>query len=307
MTPPGPAVSPEVAAAVAAGRPVVALESTLVAHGLPWPANRDTARAAEAAVRAAGAVPATIAVWHGTPTVGLCGEQIDELARADGVFKAGRRDLGAAVALKRLAATTVSATMALAHLAGVRVFATGGLGGAHKDAGHPGDPFDLSADLSELARTPVLVVCSGAKSLLDLPRTLELLETLGVPVVGYRTDAFPPFYVRASAVPLPVSARVDTAADAAALFAAHVRLGGFGAVLAHPCPEAVAVPADEFDAALKRAEGEAFAAGVRGPRVTPFLLKRLAELTDGRTLAANRALIVANAGLAAEVAGALAG
>ncbi len=211
--------------------------------------------------------------------------------------KASRRDLGAAVALKQHAATTVSATMALAHAAGVRVFATGGLGGAHRAA----EAFDISADLAELARTPVLVVCAGAKSILHLPRTLEILETLGVPVVGYRTDAFPAFYVRESA--LPLSARVDSPADAAALFAAHVRMGGRGAVLAQPCSADVAIPASEFDAWLAEAEREATSANVTGAKVTPFLLARLAELSDGRTLAANRALIVANARLAAEVAG----
>jgi pseudouridine-5'-phosphate glycosidase len=295
-------VSAEVAAAVAAGRPVVALESTLIAHGLPWPANLETARESEAAVRAGGATPATVAVWHGTPTVGLTGEQIEALARAEGVMKASRRDLGAAVGLKRLAATTVSATMALAHAAGVRVFATGGIGGAHG-----GDqPWDISADLTELARTPVLVVCAGAKSILDLPRTLELLETLGVPVLGYRTDEFPAFYTR-SGSRLPVSARVESPAEAAAVFAAHVRMGGGGAVLAQPCPADVAIPSDEFDAALGAALAEAHRAGVTGAKVTPFLLARVAELTGGRTLAANRALIVNNARLAAVVAAALGG
>jgi pseudouridine-5'-phosphate glycosidase len=188
--------------------------------------------------------------------------------------------------------------MALAHAAGIRVFATGGIGGAHREA----EPFDISADLTELARTPVLVVCAGAKSILHLPRTLEVLETGGVPVVGYRTDAFPAFYVRDHSPPLPVSARVDTPAEAAALFAAHVRMGGCGVVLARPCPAEVAVPAAEFDAWRHDAERDAQAAGVTGPRVTPFLLARLAERSGGRTLTANRALIVANARLAAEVA-----
>ncbi len=291
-------VSDEVRAAVAAGRPVVALESTLIAHGLPWPVNLETARASEAAVRAGGAVPATIAVLGGAPTVGLSDSQLEELARAPGVRKASRRDLAAAVALKQHAATTVSATMALAHAAGVRVFATGGIGGAHRDA----EPFDISADLTELARTPVLVVCAGAKSILHLPRTLEILETLGVPVVGYRTDCFPAFYVRDHAPPLPVSARVDSARDAAALFTAHVRMSGGGAVLAQPCPAEVAVPAADFDRWLRDAERDARAANVTGAKVTPFLLSRLAELSGGRTLTANRALIVANARLAAEVA-----
>ncbi len=292
--------SAEVAAALADGRPVVALESTLIAHGLPWPANLETAREAEAVVRAAGAIPATVAVWHGVPTIGLTDEQLAELARAPSVFKASRRDLGAAVGLKRLAATTVSATMALAHAAGVRVFATGGIGGAHRDQ----EPFDISADLTELARTPVLVVCAGAKSILDLPRTLEILETLGVPVLGYRTDEFPAFYVKESQ--LPVSCRVGSPAEAAAVFAAHVRMGGGGAVLAQPCPSDVAVPADEFARWLAAAEAEARAAGIAGAKLTPFLLARLAELSGGRTLTANRALVVANSRLAAEVAAALA-
>ncbi len=288
--------SPEVVAALADRRPVVALESTLIAHGLPWPTNLETAREAEAVVRAAGAVPATIAIWHGVPTVGLSDAQITELAQASGVLKASRRDIGAAVGLKRLAATTVSATMALAQAAGVRVFATGGIGGAHRED----EMFDISADLTELSRTPVLVVCAGAKSILDLPRTLEILETLGVPVIGYRTEEFPAFYV--SVAKIPVSARVETAREAAAVFAAHVQMGGSGAVLARSCPDAAAIPAAEFHQWLCVAEEDAQEARVSGPRITPFLLKRLAELSGGRTLIANRALIVANARLAAEVA-----
>jgi pseudouridine-5'-phosphate glycosidase len=301
MLPPWLSVSDEVAAALEAGRPVVALESTLIAHGLPWPANLATAREAEAEVRDAGAVPATVAVWHGTPTVGLTAGQVEELARASDVWKASRRDLGAAVGLKRLAATTVSATMALAHAAGIRVFATGGIGGAHRGD----EPFDISADLVELSRTPVLVVCAGAKSILHLPRTREVLETLGVPVLGYQTDGFPAFYVGSSVG--SVSARVETAGEAAAVFAAHVQMGGGGAVLARPCPSEVAIPPAEFETWLDRAEQEAGAAGVSGPRLTPFLLARLAELSGGRTLAANRALIAANARLAAEVAVAMGG
>lgn len=289
-------VSAEVATALAAGRPVVALESTLIAHGLPWPTNLETARDSEAVVRACGAVPATVAVWDGVPIVGLTEEQIAELAQSRGVFKASRRDLGAAIGLKRRAATTVSATMALAHAAGVKVFATGGIGGAHRDD----EPFDISADLTELARTPVLVVCAGAKSILHLPRTLEVLETLGVPVIGYRTDEFPAFYVAASK--LPVSCRVESPAEAAAVFAAHVRTGGRGAVLAQPCPSDVAVAAPEFHEWLSKAGADARVASVTGARVTPFLLARLAELSGGKTLTANRALIVSNARLAAGVA-----
>jgi pseudouridine-5'-phosphate glycosidase len=292
-------VTDEVRTAVSAGRPVVALESTLIAHGLPWPTNLETARAAEAAVREAGVIPATIAVWHGIPTVGLTPAQLEDLARAKDVIKASRRDLATAVAQGRLAATTVAATMYLAHRAGIRVFATGGIGGAHRDTGQP---FDISADLVELSQTPVLVVCAGAKSILDLPRTLEILETLGVPVIGYRTDRFPAFYVRDSG--LPVSARVDSAADAAGLFAAHVRMGGRGAVLAQPVADEMALAADDVEAALQQAEREAADAGVRAGAVTPFLLSSLAAQTGGRTLRVNQALIVANARLAAQVASA---
>ncbi len=295
-----PHVSPEVAAALAAGRPVVALESTIIAHGLPRPVNLNVARECEAVVRSAGAVPATVAVWKGVPTVGLSDEELGELANRDGVWKASRRDLGAAVGLGRTAATTVSATMALAHLAGVRVFATGGIGGAHRP---PAPPWDISADLTELARTPVLVVTAGAKSILDLPRTLEILETLGVPVIGYRTHTFPQFYSRGGA--LPVSVRVESASEAAKVFAAHVALGGGGAVLANPLPDADAIPADELADAMRTADADAERAGVSGARLTPFLLARLAELTGGRTLRANRTLVVNNAKLAAEVAACL--
>ena len=291
------AVADEVRAALDAGRPVVALESTLISHGLPWPTNLETARSAEQAVRDAGAVPATVAVWTGTPTVGLTPVRIEKLAQANGVLKASRRDLATAVAAGRTAGTTVAGTMYLAHQAGIRVFATGGIGGAHRDTGQP---FDISADLVELSRTPVLVVCAGAKSILDLPRTLEILETLGVPVIGYRTDRFPAFYVRDSG--LPVSARVDSPAEAWRLLAAHWRMGGGGAVLARPVEEEVALTAGEVETAVGRAEREATEAGVRGGELTPFLLSRLAALTGGRSLRANQALIVANARLAAEVA-----
>jgi pseudouridine-5'-phosphate glycosidase len=291
------AVADEVRAALGAGRPVVALESTLIAHGLPWPANLETARAAEHAVREAGSVPATIAVWNGTPTVGLSDAQIESLARAKDVLKASRRDLATAVTQDRTAATTVAGTMYLALRAGIRVFATGGIGGAHRDTGQP---FDISADLIELARTPVLVVSAGAKSILDLPRTLEILETLGVPVVGYRTDRFPAFYVRDSG--LPVSARVESAAEAARLFAEHVRMGGRGVLLTQPVAEDVALSAGEVEAAVAQAQQEATESGVRGGAVTPFLLARLAAITGGRTLRANQALIVANARLASQVA-----
>lgn len=287
--------SEEVAAALCANRPVVALESTLITHGLPWPVNLDTARDCEAAIRAAGAIPATIAIWHGEPTVGLLDFQLEELARSTTAFKASRRDLGVCVVLKRLAGTTVSATMALAHAVGIGVFATGGIGGAHRP---PAPEFDISADLVELGRTPVLVVCAGAKSILDLPRTLEILETLGVPVLGFRTDVFPTFYTAGG--DLPVSARVDSAAEAAAVFRVHCQISDSGAVLANPLPEIDAIPAAEFDRARQQAEADA--TGVTGARLTPFLLKRIAERVGPAVLNANRKLIVNNARLAAEVA-----
>lgn len=290
-------VSDEVRSALAEAKPIVALESTLIAHGLPWPINVETALKAEQVVRHEGAIPATIAVWKGRPLIGLNHEQIAELAALPGVLKASRRDLATAIVQKKTAATTVAATMFLAHAAGIGVFATGGIGGAHRDTVQP---FDISADLGELARTPVLVVCAGAKSILDLPRTLEILETLGVPVVGFRTSTLPAFYVRDSGLSLAV--RVETAEEAGQLFATHRGIGGAGMVLAQPIVEEFVLSAVEFDAALARAEEEAVARSVSGPAVTPFLLAHLAELTEGKSLIANCALIVANARLAAKVA-----
>jgi pseudouridine-5'-phosphate glycosidase len=292
-------IHPDISAALAEGRPVVALESTLIAHGLPWPTNLETARQAEAAVRAEGAVPATVAVWQGRPIIGLDAEQLEQLARQADVRKASTRDLAAAIVQKAFAATTVAATMVLARRAGLRVFATGGIGGVHPVAAAG---FDISADVLELARTPVAVVCAGAKGILDLAATLEMLETMSVPVVGYGTDEFPAFLLASSG--LPVSARVDSPAEAAALCAAHWELGGAGIVLAQPLPSETALQPEDFHKALVRAEREARAEDVRGPALTPFLLARLAELTDGRTLRANQALIVANARLAARIAAA---
>ena len=288
----------DVVTALREQRPVVALESTLIAHGLPWPVNLETAREAEAVVRAEGAVPATIAVWQGRLTVGLDAGQIEELARNKEVTKASRRDLAAAVAQGRTGATTVAATMFIAHRAGIQVLATGGIGGVHR-----GDGWDVSADLIELARTPVAVVCAGAKSILDLRRTLELLETLAVPVVGYGTDEFPAFYVRGSGVAVP--SRVDTPTQAAAVLRAHWALHGAGVVLAQPISADLALPPGELEKALSRAEAEAVKAHVQGKNLTPFLLARLAEATGGKTLKANRALISANARLAAQLASVL--
>jgi pseudouridylate synthase len=291
-------IRPECAAALRDARPIVALESTLIAHGLPWPDNLETARAAEQAVREAGAIPATIAVLNGKPTIGLTDAEIERVAKEPGIRKASRRDLAAAIALGQTAATTVAGTMALAHRAGIRIFATGGIGGAHRH-----DTWDISADLTELSQRPIAIVCAGAKSILDIPRTLEILETLSVPVMGYRCDEFPAFYVRSSGE--RVSVRVDDPATAARLIRAHWHLGGKGLVLAQPVAAEFALTEDEMETALLEAEGRAQERGVRGPALTPFLLAQLAELTGGKTLRANKELIVANARLAAEMAGAL--
>lgn len=294
------AVHPEVAQAVEAGLPVVALESTLIAHGLPWPLNLETALAAEAAVRAEGAIPATIAILEGRPTIGMAEEELHTLAHEEQVLKASRRDLAGAIAQRRTASTTVAATMTLAHLAGIRLFATGGIGGAHRDT----HPWDISADLMELARTPVTVVCAGAKSILDIPRTLEILETQGVPVIGFGTNEFPAFYVHSSGE--PITSRVDSAAEAAELIHTHWALGGGGIVLAQPMEKHTALDPEEFLHALSAAEQQAMGVGVRGKELTPFLLGRLAEITEGQTLRANHTLVIANARLAAQVARAFA-
>jgi pseudouridine-5'-phosphate glycosidase len=291
-------VRAEIQGALRERRPVVALESTLIAHGLPWPTNLETARAAEQTVRAHGAVPATIAVLQGQPTIGLTDSEIEALARNDGVLKASRRDLGIAIAQGRTAATTVAATMALAHQAGIRVLATGGIGGAHHEA------WDLSADLTELARTAVAVVCAGAKSILDLPRTLELLETLSVPVLGYGCDEFPAFYLKTSGE--PVTARVNTAAEAAAVLRAHWDLGGRGVVLAQPLDAVDSLDAAQWQEALDKAQRQAGESGVRGKAITPFLLTRVAQITGGKTVRINQRLIEGNARLAAQLASALA-
>jgi pseudouridine-5'-phosphate glycosidase len=289
----------EVSAALAASRPVVALESTLVAQGLPWPVNLETAREAEQAVRQAGAVPATFAVIEGVPRFGLHDAELEVLARSGTFLKAGRRDVGAAVARGQNAAATVSATLWAARRAGIGVMATGGLGGVHRGAGQS---FDVSSDLDELSRADgSLVVCSGVKAILDVPATLEALETLGVAVVGYRTGTMPGFTTMTTGQPL--ECRVESAAEAAALVRAHRELGVPGAiVLAQPVPEADALDADRFESALASALGEALSRGVTGKALTPFLLDRIREATGGRSLVANRSLVVANARLAAEVA-----
>lgn len=288
--------SDEVAAALADGTPVVALESTIISHGMPWPRNAEVAREVEDEVRAGGAVPATVAVIDGVPCAGLGRAQIEALGRGGGVVKAASRDLGAAVAKRRTAGTTVSATMRIAARAGIGVFATGGIGGVHR-----GDDMDVSADLTELAATDVLVVCAGAKSILDIPRTLEVLETLRVPVVTYGADAFPAFYVRDSGHPSPE--RCDDPAEIAAIRRANAALGlGAGLLVANPIPSDAALPADRIDGEIAAALDRAAAEGVRGKDVTPFLLAHLNAVTDGRALGANVALVRANARLAARIA-----
>lgn len=298
--PDGFRLAAEVRTALEQGQPVVALESTLIAHGLPFPVNIATAMEAEAAIRHVGAIPATIAVLDGQPTIGLSADQIQRLAQTPGVWKASRRDLGAAGAKGATAATTVAATMWLAHQVGIAVFATGGLGGVHPVFAKV---VDISADLFEFTRTPVLVVCAGAKSILDLPQTLEVLDTLGVPVWGYRTTDFPAFYTRTSG--LPVSAIAESVDEAARLFATHRQWTHSGAILAQPVAEEVALSREEVATALAEAERDAQGQQVQGAALTPFLLRQLAERTHGRTLHANQALIVANARLAAAVAVAL--
>jgi len=285
---------PAVCAALEAGRPVVALESTVISHGLPWPDNLDLARDMEAAMRAGGAEPATIAVLGGQVHVGLEDGDLERLARTADIWKVSRRDLPVVIAQKRDGATTVAATMMLAHQAGIRVMATGGIGGVHR-----GDRSDVSADLPELTRTPVVVVCSGAKAILDLPATLEWLETWGVPVVGYGTSELPAFYLRDSG--LALEARADSPAEVAAI--AREVTGGM--VLCVPCPAEAALPATEVQAAVDEAVREAAAQGLRGKPVTPFLLARVAALTGGRAKAANLALLRNNARVAAEVAAAI--
>jgi pseudouridine-5'-phosphate glycosidase len=283
-----------------AGRPIVALESTVISHGLPYPDNLHLARAMEDEVRAAGALPATVGVVGGVPTLGMTAEQIERFARAEGILKLSRRDIGYAVALRRDGATTVAATMALAAQAGVAVFATGGIGGVHRGAR---ESWDVSGDLTELARTPVLVVCAGAKAILDLPATLEYLETAGVPVLGLGVEEFPAFYSPSSGLP---AARVESPAEAAAVWRAHRSLGGGGMLLAVPPPAEVALPRAAVEIAVERALGRASAAGVRGQAVTPFLLAAVAEETQGESMRTNIALLRQNARVAAQVAGELA-
>jgi pseudouridylate synthase len=291
-------VAPEVAEALSHGRAVVALESTIISHGMPYPDNLTTAAQVEAVVRDNGAVPATIALVDGRLRVGLDKAALQRLAQGEDVVKASRRDLPALMAAGATAGTTVAATMYLAHLAGIRVFATGGIGGVHRGAEHT---FDVSADLTELGSTPVAVICAGAKSILDLPKTLEVLETNGVPVIGYGTDEFPAFFSRTSG--LPVDHRVDGASAMAAVLARHRQLGLPGGVLVvNPIPVADELAAADIDDRITQAVADAERQGVTRKEVTPYLLARINELTDGRSLVANIALIENNAAVAARLA-----
>jgi pseudouridine-5'-phosphate glycosidase len=298
---PSAVLSAEVAEALTAGRPVVALESTLLAHGLPRPENRRAADDVEAAVRAGGAVPATIAVLDGVPHVGLTAEQVDRVCADPELAKLGVRDLPVAVALGRSGATTVSSTALLAARAGIGVFATGGLGGVHR---HAGDTFDESADLVALARTSLVVVCAGVKSILDVPATLERLESLSVTVVGYRTRRFPGFYVADSGHPLDWS--VDSAGQAAAVFAARRQLAPGAVVVANPLPVDEQLDPGLHDRVIADALAAADAAGARGKDVTPFILDHLHRASGGASLAVNVRLVLRNAELAGRIAAELA-
>jgi pseudouridine-5'-phosphate glycosidase len=290
--------SREVAEALAAGGAIVALESTIITHGMPWPQNLETARAVEEAVREAGAVPATMAVIGGRIRAGLEPEDLEALARAEGVAKLSRADLAVCLATGGTGATTVAATMIAAHRAGIEVFATGGIGGVHRGAE---DSFDISADLQELAQTPVTVVAAGAKAILDLPKTLEVLETLGVPVIAVGQDAFPAFWSRDSGLPAPL--RLDSAGDIAAAHATRRALGlPGGQLVANPIPVEAEIAAETLMPLIREAQEEAAAQGVRGKAVTPYLLQALFERTGGRTLEANIALVLNNARLAARIA-----
>ncbi|MCR4281871.1 MAG: pseudouridine-5'-phosphate glycosidase [Bauldia sp.] len=295
--------SPEVAEALAGRKPVVALETTIVSHGMPWPDNLQTALAVEDEVRRAGAVPASIAVIEGRLRVGLDKAMLERLANANDVLKLSSADLAYGLMSGRMGATTVAATMIAAKLAGIGVFATGGIGGVHRGAEKT---FDVSADLTELARTGVVVVAAGAKALLDLPKTLEYLETHGVPVVCYRTDEFPAFWSRSSGLPAPI--RLDSAAEIARFVRARADLSLAGGILvANPIPIADEIPVREMAPVIEAANAEAATAGVSGKAVTPYLLDAILKKTGGRSLTANIALIRNNARLAAEIAVAMAG
>jgi pseudouridylate synthase len=291
-------VKPEVKYALEAGKPVVALESTIISHGMPYPQNVETARKVEAILRDKGVTPATIAILNGKLKVGLENEELEYLGKSKNVLKTSRRDIPFVIAKGIDGATTVASTMIIAHLAGIRVFATGGIGGVHRGAQ---ETFDISADLEELARTNVAVVCAGAKSILDLGLTLEYLETKGVPVIGFGTDELPAFYSRKSG--FKVDYRIDSAQEIAEAIKIKWELGlQGGVVVANPIPEQYAMDQDVISSAIEVALKEAEAIGVKGKEITPFLLDRIKGITAGKSLESNIKLVFNNAGLAADIA-----
>lgn len=296
-------IAPEVAEALASGKPIVALESTIISHGMPYPQNLETAQAVEQDVRDNGAIPATIAVIGGRCKIGLSPEELEYFAKGTDILKLSRRDIPYCIAKKRDGATTVSATMILAEKAGIRVFATGGIGGVHRDlAGN----FDVSADLTELGKTSVAVVCAGAKAILDIPKTLEHLETLGVPVIAYGTDEFPAFYSVESGHKAPL--RLDSPEDLAAFLKSKWEFGlEGGAVIGNPPEADKALAREAIEGAIDDALAEAQKKGIHGRDVTPFLLARVTQLTEGKSLEANIALVRNNARLGAKIAVAMAG
>lgn len=293
--------SDEVATARAAGKPIVALESTIITHGMPYPENVSTALEVEDIIRKEGACPATIAILDGVINVGLTTEQVEELAQRDDIMKLSRADLAYALVAGKSGSTTVAATMICASLAGISTFATGGIGGVHRGAE---ESFDISADLQELAKTPVMVVSAGVKALLDIPKTLEVLETLGVPVVGVGTDEFPAFWSRESGFACPL--RLDDPEDIASLYTMRKALGlEGGMIVANPVPEADEIPRNEMETFILEAISEANRRSVSGKEVTPFVLSRIKDLTEGDSLVTNIALVKNNARLAARIAKAL--
>ncbi len=290
------AIHPEVRQALVEAKPVVALESTVITHGLPYPQNRDLARNMEQTIRDRGGIPATIAILDGVITIGLDDGQLERLSLAEGMVKVSVRDIAPAVTLKQSGGTTVAGTLAIADQVGIRVFATGGIGGVHRQA-----PFDVSADLGELAKARLVVVCAGAKAILDIPATLEVLETNGVPVVGFKTDEFPAFYSQSSG--LKVSTRAESTQEVADLAKTHWDMGFAGCILvAVPPPKDVALEREQVEPAVETALEEAGRRGIHGQAVTPFLLGKVSELTGGASLRANLGLLINNAGVAAEIA-----
>lgn len=289
-------LSPEISRALNMGAPIVALESTVITHGLPRPQNLLLARDMEKQVRDSGATPATIALLDGKIRIGLSDEELIRLSESDSTLKVSHRDFATAIVKKTDGGTTVAGTMYAANMAGIKVFATGGIGGVHKESA-----FDISTDLRSLAEIPTIVVCAGAKAILDLPATLEYLETMGVPVVGYQTNEFPAFYSRESG--LNVSVRLNSPKEIADFAKAHWELGmKSGVLVTNPIPETEAIPKSEMEPIIAKASAEAIKRGIHGQALTPFLLSRIGELSKGKSLKANLALLLNNARLAAEIA-----